>query len=110
MRRKVSTMLAVLLASALTISGCAKKEAAPAAEPAPAEQEAEPAETADPEEAEQPGGSTSKQIENAAILVVSFGTSYNDNRRLTIGAVEESMEAAFPDWSVRRAFTAIIWR
>ena len=42
------------------------------------------------------------------LLVISFGTSYNDNRRLTIGAVEESMEAAFPDWSVRRAFTAQI--
>ncbi len=40
------------------------------------------------------------------LLVISFGTSYNDNRRLTIGAVEEAMEKAFPDWSVRRAFTA----
>lgn len=40
------------------------------------------------------------------LLVISFGTSYNDNRRLTIGAVEEAMELAFPDWSVRRAFTA----
>ena len=40
------------------------------------------------------------------LLVVSFGTSFNDNRRLTIGAVEEAMEKAFPDWSVRRAFTA----
>ncbi len=40
------------------------------------------------------------------ILVVSFGTSYNDNRDLSIGAVEESIQAAYPDWEVRRAFTA----
>ena len=40
------------------------------------------------------------------ILVVSFGTSYNDNRDLSIGAVEEDIQAAFPDWEVRRAFTA----
>ena len=40
------------------------------------------------------------------LLVVSFGTSYNDSRRLTIGAIEESLEEAFPDFSVRRAFTS----
>ena len=42
------------------------------------------------------------------LLVVSFGTSYNDSRRLTIGAIEAAMEAAFPDYSVRRAFTSQI--
>ena len=42
------------------------------------------------------------------LLVVSFGTSYNDSRRLTIGAIESDLEAAFPDWSVRRAFTSQI--
>ena len=40
------------------------------------------------------------------ILVVSFGTSYNDNRDLSIGAVEQAIQAAYPDWEVRRAFTA----
>ena len=40
------------------------------------------------------------------ILVVSFGTSYNDNRELSIGAVEADIQAAYPDWEVRRAFTA----
>lgn len=40
------------------------------------------------------------------ILVVSFGTSYNDNRDLSIGAVEEAIQAAYPEWEVRRAFTA----
>ena len=42
------------------------------------------------------------------ILVVSFGTSFNDNRVATIGAVEKAIAAAFPEWSVRRAFTAQI--
>ena len=42
------------------------------------------------------------------LLVVSFGTSFNDSRRLTIGAVEAALEAAFPAWSVRRGFTSQI--
>lgn len=42
------------------------------------------------------------------LLVVSFGTSYNDNRRLTVGAIENDLEAAFPDYSVRRGFTSNI--
>ena len=42
------------------------------------------------------------------LLVVSFGTSFNDSRRLTIGAVEGALAEAFPDWSVRRAFTSQI--
>ena len=42
------------------------------------------------------------------ILVVSFGTSFNDNRVATIGGVEKAIAAAFPEWSVRRAFTAQI--
>ena len=40
------------------------------------------------------------------LLVVSFGTSFNDNRAATIGAVEAALERAFPDYDVRRAFTA----
>ena len=42
------------------------------------------------------------------ILVVSFGTSFNDSRAKDIGGIEEALEAAYPDWSVRRAFTAQI--
>lgn len=42
------------------------------------------------------------------LLVVSFGTSYNDNRRLTIGSIENAMEKAFPKYSVRRGFTSQI--
>ena len=42
------------------------------------------------------------------ILVVSFGTSFNDSRAEDIGGVEKALQAAYPDWSVRRAFKAQI--
>lgn len=42
------------------------------------------------------------------ILVVSFGTSFNDSRVADIGGIEKAIQAANPDWSVRRAFTAQI--
>lgn len=48
------------------------------------------------------------EIGETELLVVSFGTSFNDSRRLTIGAIEEDMEKAFTDFAVRRAFTAQI--
>ena len=48
------------------------------------------------------------EIGENELLVVSFGTSFNDSRRLTVGAIEEAMEKAFPDYSVRRGFTSQI--
>lgn len=42
------------------------------------------------------------------ILVVSFGTSFNQSRTMDIGSIEKALQAAYPDWSVRRAFTAQI--
>jgi len=42
------------------------------------------------------------------ILVVSFGTSFNDSRAKDISGIEKAIAAAYPDWSVRRAFTAQI--
>ena len=42
------------------------------------------------------------------LLVVSFGTSFNDSRAEDIGGIEKALEEAFPDWSVRRAFTSQI--
>lgn len=42
------------------------------------------------------------------LLVVSFGTSFNASRAADIGGVEKALQAAYPDWSVRRAFTAQI--
>lgn len=42
------------------------------------------------------------------LLVVSFGTSFNDSRVADIKGIEDALQEAFPDWSVRRAFTAQI--
>ncbi len=42
------------------------------------------------------------------ILVVSFGTSFNDSRVADIKGIEDAIQAAYPEWSVRRAFTAQI--
>ena len=48
------------------------------------------------------------EIGENEILVVSFGTSFNDSRAQDIGGIEKAIAAANPDWSVRRAFTAQI--
>ena len=95
-------------------------EPAPAAQPEP-EAEPEPAEPAPAEEAEEEEEENydtgdaklddplnQDGIGEKELLVVSFGTSFNDNRRLTIGAIEQHLQEAFPDWSVRRAFTSQI--
>ncbi len=52
------------------------------------------------------GISENSSAEKPVILSVSFGTSYNDSREKTIGAVEKAIAAANPDYEVRRAFTA----
>ena len=48
------------------------------------------------------------EIGENELLVVSFGTSFNESRATDIGGIEAALEAAYPDWSVRRAFTAQI--
>ncbi|MBQ8972209.1 MAG: sirohydrochlorin cobaltochelatase [Clostridia bacterium] len=48
------------------------------------------------------------EIGEKELLVVSFGTSFNDSRRLTIGGIEGAIAEAIPDFSVRRGFTSQI--
>ncbi len=48
------------------------------------------------------------EIGENEILVVSFGTSFNSSRAADIKGIEDALQAAYPDWSVRRAFTAQI--
>ena len=48
------------------------------------------------------------EIGENELLVVSFGTSYNDSRVADIKGIEDALQEAYPDWSVRRAFTAQI--
>ncbi|MDR1620591.1 MAG: sirohydrochlorin cobaltochelatase [Clostridiales bacterium] len=94
-----SLTLCVMLFAAL-IAGCAKPDAAPEPTAAPTP-EASAQTPTKPEEPEEPS-------EKKALLAVSFGTSYDDNRDLSIGAIETALQAAFPDHDVRRAFTSRI--
>ncbi len=72
-------------------------------------------ENADPEYFGRDTGDASKdaprnedEIGESELLVVSFGTSFNGSRAADIKGIEDALQAANPDWSVRRAFTAQI--
>ena len=72
-------------------------------------------ENADPDSFGRDTGDASKddprnqdEIGENELLVVSFGTSFNDSRAEDIKGIEDALAEAFPDWSVRRAFTAQI--
>lgn len=115
MKKELSLLLALLLA--LSLTACGGESALPSGQSAPDCSAEIPTETEEPtvEENEKDTGDASLDnprnqdgIGEQELLVVSFGTSYNDNRRLTIGAIEEAMEEAFPDYTVRRAFTSQI--
>ena len=53
-------------------------------------------------------GCSDGNSKSKVLLVVSFGTSYNDNRELSIGSIEKALEKAYPDYEIRRAFTSQI--
>ncbi len=89
----LAAVLAVLFA--LSVSGCTATPEATPAEPVEAPAVTEPA--SGPAEAAKP-----------VLLVVSFGTSFNDSRDITIGAIENALQTAYPDYEVRRAFTSQI--
>ena len=72
-------------------------------------------ESADPDYFGRDTGDASKddprngdEIGEKELLVVSFGTSFNDSRAEDIGGIESALQEAYPDWAVRRAFTAQI--
>ena len=121
MKKKLALIMAFGLVTGLALTSCGGTTAGSN------EQSEEAVETADTEE---PDAETEPDTGDASlddprnqddigtdeILVVSFGTSYNDSRRETIGAIEQAIETAAaeipsPDgnpWSVRRAFTSQI--
>ncbi|MBR0469733.1 MAG: sirohydrochlorin cobaltochelatase [Clostridia bacterium] len=80
--KKRGVFMAILTAGALMLSGCGSA----------------------PKTTETGKTNTVKPV----ILTVSFGTSYNDSREKTIGAVEKAIADANPDYEVRRAFTSQI--
>ena len=113
------SLLLGLMAGCGSAAGSAEASAASsAAEPSVKEEsaaEAPEAEAAEEDEENYNTGDASLDdprnqdgIGEQELLVVSFGTSFNDSRRLTIGGVESALEAAFPDFSVRRGFTSQI--
>ncbi len=101
--KKIAALILALSMSLLAMAGCSGTQAdsssesgAPEAGPAAGSEE-ESSSTAE-----------SSAAADKALLVVSFGTSYNDNRDLTIGGVENALQQAFPEYEVRRAFTSQI--
>lgn len=85
-------------------SGSTNTAAVGSGEAAPAEEE----ENYDTGDASLDDPRNADNIGDNELLVLSFGTSFNDSRRLNIGAIESDLEKAFPDYSVRRGFTANI--
>lgn len=81
MKKVLSVALMSVLAMALLLTGCGDKAGA---------------------------DKDAKKANDKAILVVSFGTSYNESRNITIGAIEGAIKESFPEYDVRRAFTAQI--
>ena len=97
----------LILCLILSVSASAAFAASPSAAPAEqdTEEEEENYETGD---ASLDDPRNEDQISDQELLVVSFGTSYNNSRRLTIGGIESRLEKDFPEWSVRRGFTSQI--
>ncbi|MDY5095727.1 MAG: sirohydrochlorin cobaltochelatase [Oscillospiraceae bacterium] len=100
------------------LTACGQSASSSAAsESQPAESTSESA-SAEPEEEDEENYKTGDaaldnprnqdEIGEKELLVVSFGTSFNDSRRLTIGAIESALEKAFPEYAVRRGFTSQI--
>lgn len=120
MKKLFVCLLAFAVLSAL--AACAQRET-PAQNPPEENKQAEPAPAAQPavepqeeedEENYATGDASLDDPRNAdgigenELLVVSFGTSFNDSRRMTVGGIENALDKAFPDWSVRRGFTSQI--
>ncbi len=116
--KKFSLLLAMLMLASLMLTACGQSASSSAAsESQPAASTSESA-SAEPEEEDEENYETGDaaldnprnqdEIGEKELLVVSFGTSFNDSRRLTIGAVESALEKAFPEYAVRRGFTSQI--
>ena len=112
---RIKSVLSFLLLLAV-LAGCCASQAL-AEEPAQDAQDAQEEQEEQEEEEEENYETGDASLDNPRnqddigeneLLVVSFGTSFNDSRRLTVGGIEGALEQAFPDWSVRRGFTSQI--
>ncbi len=114
MKKRVAALLMATLMGTFCLTGCGSSEGG-AVQESEVETSVEDTENdvdtqeddADAKEAEaEEVKETTTQ--DAAVLVVSFGTSYNDSRDITIGAIEKAIADAYPEYDVRRAFTSQI--
>ena len=97
LKKIISVVLGICLLLSMTACGAAGNTQNQSTEPSQApEPEAEQTETA------------ATEAKKPVLLVVSFGTSYNETRDATIGAIEADLQAAYPEYEVRRAFTSQI--
>lgn len=132
MKKKTLLAAAAVLAAMTMLAGCAKQEntsdtssvsdpssasdtsSADGASSSADENSSAPDEQQDDDENYDTGDASldnprnQDEIGENELLVLSFGTSYNDSRRLTIGAIENALEEALPEYSVRRGFSANI--
>ncbi len=93
MKKRLVTMLAAML-SVCCLAGCGTSQTVQ--------------ETTNQSEQQSIVEAETEKKSDTAILAVSFGTSYNDSRDITIGAIEEAIAEAYPEYEVRRAFTSQI--
>ena len=105
MNMRAKRTLALILSLSLGLLAFAGCSSAPAAAPGESEAPAAPASSAGEEPAPEEAAPAAA---DKVLLVTSFGTSYNANRDLSIGSIEQKLQAAYPDYEVRRAFTSQI--
>lgn len=117
MKKKLAVLVAAAMVGACALTACGsgetvqqnaatgevQTEATQTEEEQTEEQTEEQSEVSDAE-----NGKETEAMGDTAILVVSFGTSYNDSRDITIGAIENTIAGKFPEYEVRRAFTSQI--
>lgn len=80
MKKLISVVIIAVLSMSMLLTGCGEKK----------------------------DSGNAKASSDKEILIVSFGTSYSNSRHVTIGAIEDAIREAYPDYQVRRAFTAQI--
>lgn len=107
-RKKLTAFFMVMTLTGGLLAGCSAAGEAEASVEMAVDEGAEDEENYDTGDASLDNARNEDGIGEKELLVVSFGTSFNDSRRLTIGAIEEAMEKAFPSYSVRRGFTSQI--
>ena len=115
-RNVIIPLMLILVLVSLLFGGCAAPSASAPATATPAPTDPPATEASTPEEPaddfEEGTSSADDIVKTTAaekvILMVSFGTSFNQSRSLTIGGIEAAVKAAYPDYQVRRAFTSQI--